>query len=159
MIEKEMRIVDVANGYAALVKLNDKMSIDLAWAVDDLKEALQKHFDRYGKEMKALLNKFGNTVGGSENRFRINDQRGYDEALEALGNILVKVEFEPISFDTLLEQGVGIPGDIAKNIRPFITKVEARKPKEEKESDADQQKRKELAKGKKTPEAPTEALK
>lgn len=139
MAKEKIKLDDVVTGYAALQNFSNagRLGWDLTWEIDDLTEALEKHFKRYNDEKMEFLKAWGDPSedarGNPTGRYNIRKEHKeeYDDAMEKLGNTEVTVEFEPLDFDKLDKSGVGVFGAEMRGLKKhFISRKKEGKVKQ-----------------------------
>lgn len=127
MTKIKIPVSEVIEAYQAICGIDGKASIDMSWAIDDIKEALEKVKKRYDKQNQELLETYGDRTSLGHymvNRDKITE---YREKIKQLGEIETEVEFEPLDYDIVIAQNVQISIPTAKALRKFIIKQKVEK--------------------------------
>lgn len=128
MIKEKMTIIDAITALNAFNGIEGKASIDMSWAIDDIREILEKHNKRFNDEKQKLLDTYGRVGGAAPNggvRYVIPKENleTYNTEIKALSEIEISLEFEPIEFDSFIGQNLGIDVSLGRALRKFIKKT------------------------------------
>lgn len=135
MTKVKLLLSEAVTVYNELKTSAGKATIDLAWAIDDIVEALSTFQKRYIEKRNELLIKWGEPKGPMINgnqrySFKPEKLELYNKEMETLSEVEVEVEIERIDFDVLLDQEIKFSPAAAKLIRKFVVKQEAPKAEE-----------------------------
>lgn len=120
-------IGEVVQAHSALTNIGGNASVDMAWAIDDIKLALEKHSKRFQEQRLKLLDHYGEKNAQSNYTVKNSNMSSFTEALDKISGIEVDIEFEPLDYDIILAQDVKIPIALAKALRRFIVKQKVEK--------------------------------
>lgn len=155
MAKAKMTLIEAVNASGALQSFSNsaRLGWELSWKVDDIVEALEKHTKRYQSEAQEIMKTYGEPLEGQPGRFRVAPENTdkYGEAVNALEQVEISVDIEPLNFAELSESGAKVQGREMRALRKhFITKGSVNKGQEDKEKEL-------KAKMKKSPKVPAEA--
>lgn len=123
-ITVEITAGECVEALSAFSGITGKLSIDTIWAIDDIKEVLAKPVTRHSNEKTALLEHYGRKQYqvGAQMGFKIppENQESYAKEHQALDDIKLKLQFTPLDYDTLMNQGAMFDPRYAKILRKFI---------------------------------------
>lgn len=128
MTKVKMTVSEAVVIFDELSSIQGKATIDMSWAIDDIKETLKKHKIRFTEEHKKLIEKYGKAVGnkvlGTQN-YSVNAENveAYKNEFEALSNIEVEVDIERLNFDAFAAQGLKVSPTASGVLRKIIVKA------------------------------------
>lgn len=125
-------ILQAVEAFQAFQGIGGKASVDMSWAIDDIKEELEKHQKRFSEERLKLLEKYGEKNSIGSYTVKKDSLDAFTKEHTALGEIEVTIDFSPLDYDILVAQGVLLPVDSAKALRKFVVKQRMEKVKENK---------------------------
>lgn len=98
-----MKIAELLNHEAALQKLNDMALKDaqLAWELSEAMDEVKKHLARFHEKRDALIKQHGTLKKGSDTEYDISDKKSFNEAVNKLLDVTVKVNFPRIKLNQL----------------------------------------------------------
>lgn len=125
-MKTELTINEVKEAFSAFSSVQGNVPIDLSWAIDDIKEVLTKHAKRANDEQNKLLELYGELKSKIGDRVRYNipieKRAAYTEDVKALGELKVEIEFSPLDYEVVDEQGIRFDPNFSKILRKFIIK-------------------------------------
>lgn len=131
MTKVELEIKEAVMAFKAFSGVEGNATVDLSWAIDDIKDALEKHNKRYTEETKKLLQKYGTSVDGVRFSLKRENFSLYNSEMEVIDKIPVTIEIEQLDYDAVLMQEIRFDPAAAKVLRKFIKKTEAKEVRKE----------------------------
>lgn len=127
MIKLKLPVSEAVDAFRALGGIGGNASVDMAWAIDDIKDSLEKHNKRFDEERLKLLEKYGEKNSLQSYTVKKDKVEAFTEEFKTLGEVEVEVEFEPLDYDIVMAQNIQIPVAASKIMRKFIVKQKIEK--------------------------------
>lgn len=112
-----------------------KYNLDILWPLDDIKDALEKNFNRHRDEVIELAKELGDPHPQRFGSYQVRKDNltTYADRLKVLDETEVTINFNSIKYEFLLENGVTMSDDELRPLKNiFIVKSgEKKKPKKE----------------------------
>ena len=101
-----------------------KYQLGILWPLEDIKDALEKTYERNREQVIELAKKFGEPHPQQFGRYQVKNEHmpEYSKELEKLNSAEVSVSFVPVFYETLVDFDVSMNGSEAKPLRKHFIK-------------------------------------
>ena len=101
-----------------------KYPLDILWPLEDMKDALEKTYERNREQVVELAKKYGEPHPQQFGRYQVKNENmpEYSDELKKLNGAQVSVSFIPVFYETLVDFDVTMDGSEARPLRRHFIK-------------------------------------